>query len=82
MKFESKFGVGEVCYYNYNPRRGMQDQIVKIVGVSFTIEPTVSYICEFVDSDGRINRIQLSEPMLEGDPKFDQEAGYPEEELE
>ena len=83
MKFESKFGIGEICGYNENAFRGtkkMDDTLVKIVAVNFDIDGHVSYVIEQSGGLFGIQRIQSSETMLNGDPDFDQEAGcYPPE---
>ena len=78
MKFESKYGIGEVCIYNPNPKRGMSDAMVKILGVKFVVDSSPLYICEH-SCNGGVFRTEICESMLEGDPDFNQETGYPDD---
>lgn len=80
MKFESKFGVGEICGYGeYLVARGGQDQLVKVVAVTFGLDGCVEYMVELSNHIG-IGRISITEKQLNGDPDFDQDAGrYPSE---
>lgn len=83
MKFESKFGVGEVCIYNHesshNPdgvdKRTMPDELVKIIGVFFDLDGGVTYHGELMTKSAGIQRLQIHEGMLLGDDDFDQEEG-------
>lgn len=81
MKFESKYGLGEICVYggkqSPNESRQMRDQLVKIVSINFYLGSSTGYTVEYV-ADGVIERIQVLEDMLEGDPDFDQDNGYVE----
>lgn len=88
MKFESKFGLGEVCIYNhdvsYKPgsvdERTVTDILVKIVDITFNTQGIVYYTIELTTQAAGIQRLSVNENSLTGDPAFDQEAGeYPEE---
>lgn len=87
MKFESKFGLGEVCIYNdksnatYNSRREKYpDCLVKVIGVHFEFgsdEP--NYSVELPTTTGAIQVLRVNGCSLVGDGDFDQEAGrYPD----
>ena len=87
MKFESKFGIGEICTYgedvfkkarSENVAPHSSDHFAKVLAVNFE-ESGISYTCEISTIYG-VQRIQLTESSLKGDPDFDRELGYPEEE--
>ncbi|MES9841197.1 MAG: hypothetical protein ABW134_11645 [Candidatus Thiodiazotropha endolucinida] len=81
MNFESKIGIGEICGYNEEARRGnrrMEDVLVKVVAVTFD-SMGVHYTCEHIGGGFGVQRFTCYEPQLHGDPDFDQESGkYPE----
>ena len=82
MKFESKYGLGEICIYNEcksSKGREMKDVLVKITGIKFEIDGQVSYTCEYTTQHGLFFRMPIHENMLTGDPDFDQETGYPDD---
>lgn len=85
MKFESKYGIGEVCVYNEQPspcsqRRAVSELLVKIDCVMFD-DQGVKYQVENITGTGFIQKFVCSEKELVGDPEFDQDKGrYPEEE--
>jgi hypothetical protein len=77
MKFESKFGLGEIVCTHQTIRgdRIYQDALLKVIGLTFTLEGAPTYMARL--SEGHI--VTLMESELIGDPDFDQEAwGYPE----
>jgi hypothetical protein len=76
MKFESKFGIGEVVLTarRYRGSRVLQDQILVITAVVFQVGGEKAYYAR--TSDGFMCVFQETE--LIGDPDFDQDAGeYP-----
>lgn len=90
MKFESEFGLGEICIYNeYAVRKGtktgdeiMPDILVKIVGITFDMNREVCHTVEHIGSQFGMQRFTAAVTMLTGDPDFDQEKGeYPEDRL-
>lgn len=78
MKFESKFGVGEIVIRESHQNGKLaQERMMEVIAVLFGKENEVSYICEDTHNG---HRQQYCESMLVGDPDFDQEAGsYPKE---
>ena len=85
MKFESKLGVGEICIYNdeqYRGERRMPDLLVKVVAVTFDIGGSVGYLIEVANDKIGIQRIQVHESSLTGDPLFNQESGCYDKEVE
>ncbi len=82
MKFESKFGLGEICVYNEDQFRGnsinnrrMTDLLVKVVAVTFDMDGNATYTVELANDKIGIQRINVHEASLTGDPAFDQETG-------
>lgn len=82
MKFESRFGIGEVVCtaQNVSSDRAMMDIAVRVIGVAFYCGVTnktgdsCNYICRL--PNGTISSFLESE--LIGDPEFDQDIrGYP-----
>lgn len=77
MKFESKYGIGEMCSLeNTSRRKTGSDFIVKITGVMFNIDGRVAYM-------GRMDNglyQSFAECELKGDPEYDQETGYKDDE--
>lgn len=92
MKFESKYGVGEICIYNdeaaYRPNspantKQMPDVLVKIVCIAFDIDGSSNYTVEHIGNQFGMQRFSAGETLLTGDPDFDQETGlYAPEKLE
>lgn len=90
MKFESKFGVGEICVANEmhhgNPCSNRSnfrgERLVKIMSVIFsTGDPHPRYLVEIPLKDGGVQNAYANECDLTGDPEFDQDEGryHPEE---
>ena len=78
MKFESEFGLGEVCIYNADAKRGdseMRELLVKVVFVTFDLDGSVTYMVEQIGRNG-MQRFNTTGANLTGDPDFDQENGY------
>lgn len=75
MKFESKFGLGEIVIYQMS--RGdefLSDELLEVVGVAFD-RKVIAYTCR--RTDGSI--VHFEEAELIGDENFNQETGcYPE----
>lgn len=72
MKFESKFGLGEVCIVKIERGNRSYYELVRIVGVTFSVDGTTSY-------QGRLPSglaQWFHECELDGDPE------YPYQELE
>lgn len=81
MKFESKFGIGEICLINATEREGRKvpELMVKVAGVIFGGD-TTTYEVENITTSKHIQYFRMPENQLVGDPDFDQEAGcYPAE---
>ena len=78
MKFESKFGIGEIVCYEPHRREdrhvGAFDAMMEVQGVFFGMDGKVEYICRYPLSGLTAG---FSESQLIGDPDFDQENGYP-----
>ncbi len=85
MKFESKFGLGEICGYNEDAKKGdktMPDILVKVVQIVFDCDGQCNYTVEHIGSQFGIQRFMAAKSMLVGDPAFDQELGcYPPEDV-
>lgn len=74
MKFESKYGLGEiVSYTRYKNKVVVLDAMLEVIGVHFSVEG-IGYYCRGTNNIV----VHFAEEDLEGDPDFDQEAGcYP-----
>ena len=85
MKFESKFGIGEICGYNEDARRGdrkMDDVLVRVVSITFDINGDCTHLVEHIGSSFGVQRFPAAVYLLHGDPDFDQAAGcYPADKL-
>lgn len=86
MKFESKFGIGEIVIREHHKNGKMvgEDRMMEVIGVHFGKDTNgiveAVYVCE--DSSNG-HRQMYAEHMLVGDPDFDQETGkYPQDVLE
>lgn len=80
MKFESKFGIGEivVIHANVQNRRGGSDYLGEIFAITFGKDGDLAYQVE-VQYPAGMQRMSFAEHQLEGDPLFDQDTGcYPE----
>ena len=78
MKFESDFGLGEICTYNKGARHGenaLYEMFVKVVFVTFDLDGSVTYMVEHIGQYG-MQRFNTTGANLTGDPDFDQENGY------
>lgn len=90
MKFESKFGVGEICIVNemhygnpYSNRSNFRgERLVKIMSVIFSAgNPHPRYLVEIPLKDGGVQHAYVNEGELTGDPEFNQDEGrYPPDE--
>lgn len=78
MKFESKYGIGEVILTKQQIRGDkMHGEILaKIVGIVFDVDKKPIYACRIAQT-GYV--IHLNESEIIGDPDFDQEKGYTED---
>ena len=76
MKFESKFGVGEIVIYQPHER---MDALLEVQGIYFEINGNIRYICRYPGSGVTVD---FSENQLKGDPEFNQDSGYPVEKKE
>jgi tRNA G37 N-methylase Trm5 len=83
MKFETKFGIGEICIHDPFAGRDKEsspprDLLVKVVAIQIN-NAAITYICENILTNGHVEYINCHEKDLIGDPEFDQEKGcYPE----
>lgn len=77
MKFESKFGIGEIVLSKLTRRDGKicGDHMGEVIGVSFSPQG-VTYS---VRMSSHAHVVGFDEGELIGDDLFDQETGYPEE---
>lgn len=75
MKFESKFGLGEIVTHEMkNATEVVGDFLMEIVGIQIDRDKKFMYICRHTASDG--GQVALyHESELIGDPDFDQDAG-------
>lgn len=85
MKFESKFGVGEVVYYRMPKSRDSDsnvlsfDKIMEVIAIQFEKEGSITVVARLNDDTVR----GFKESELVGDLDFDQEKGeYPPEKRE
>lgn len=81
MKFESEFGLGEICRYNQadNAReaggRSLLELMVKVVFVTFDQTGDCTYMVEHAGHSFGMQRFNTTGESLTGDPDFDQEIG-------
>lgn len=73
MKFESKFGLGEIVLttLQHDTSRMFPDAAFKVHAVIFCVDGSTSYACRH--SDGR--SCQFAECELIGDPEYNQTSG-------
>jgi len=80
MKFESKFGIGEIVIRETHQNGKMvQERMMEVIGVNFGKSSSGSIACSYLCEDTQNGHRQFyDEPMLVGDPDFDQNKGkYP-----
>lgn len=77
MKFESKFGIGEIVIYEPHHRTDKDytpnDALLEVQAVLFGLDGKVDYICRY-PATGLTTA--FSESQLIGDTNFNQETGY------
>lgn len=77
MKFESKFGIGEIVAYEPHQRNDKEytpnDALLEVQGVYFGMDGKIEYICRYPATGVTTG---FSECQLIGDPDFSQETGY------
>ena len=77
MKFESKFGIGEIIAYEPRQRSDKEylpnDALLEVQGIYFGMDGKIEYICRYPSTGVTAG---FSESQLIGDPDFDQEIGY------
>lgn len=77
MKFESKFGIGEVVVYEPHHRTDKDytpnDALLEVQAICFGMDAKIDYICRYPATGMTTS---FSESQLFGDPDFDQETGY------
>ncbi len=83
MKFQSKFGLGEIVCTERKVREDIGklhlDQILKIIAITFDVAGVTTYVCRNAEHG---NTVVYFESELIGDPAYDQEKGaYPETDL-
>lgn len=83
MKYESEFGLGEICIYNaddYKRKRSLPDLLVKVVAVTIEMGGAIEYTIESITTENIVQRFRVSGVELTGDPDYDQVVGcYPHE---
>jgi len=71
MKFETKFGLGEIVYYTrLGHKTAKHDEFLEVVGIVFD-KNGVSYHCRYPQGITAV----FAEEELIGDPDFDQDKG-------
>lgn len=77
MKFESKFGIGEIVYKEWKKADGriVCDEYLEVVAIMFNRDKPV-IVCRYPNTG---TTVQFSESELTNDPDFDQKAGYSKE---
>ena len=77
MKFESRFGLGEIVAYEPHHRSDKayppSDALLEVQGVYFGLDGKIEYICRY---PGTGITTAFTESQLLGDPAFDQASGY------
>ena len=87
MKFESKFGLGEIVIINnkdelsYESRRiKLPELVAKVVAVIFELDGRIKYGIEIITKDHLVQHKYAYECELLGDPDYNQDLGkYPDE---
>ncbi len=70
MKFESKYGLNEVCIVENKRQERSKDMMAKIISVYFSADGEVSYVARL---DNGIMQ-HFMECELEGDPDYNEES--------
>jgi len=71
MKFETKFGLGEIVYYTrLGHKKAEHDEFLEVVAIAFD-KNGVSYYCRYPQGI----TTAFAEGELIGDPDFDQDKG-------
>lgn len=73
MKFESKFGIGEIVAYEPHDRGKPSGEFLEVQAVSFDIGGCINYLCRYPRTGVTV---YFHECQLIGDPDFNQETGY------
>lgn len=75
MKFESKFGIGEIVATKppKSTSRQIKDQLVEVIAITFDRENDITVHCRYPET-GLTHGFKESE--LDGDNDFNQETGY------
>lgn len=74
MKFESKYGIGEIVAYEPHRRNDKpNDELLEVQGIYFGMDNQVDYLCRYPRTGVTVS---FKESQLIGDPDFDQEKGY------
>lgn len=77
MKFESKYGIGEIVSYEPHQRTDKEfipnDALLEVQGVFFGMDGKIEYVCRYPATGLTTG---FSESQLIGDPEFNQETGY------
>lgn len=78
MKFETKFGIGEIVHFNPSTKNHrLNDELLKVVGIYIDADKSVRYVCQWPQTGFCAS---YTENQIKGDPDFNQEAGeYPED---
>ena len=80
MKFESKFGIGEIVAYEPHIRGGTEypplDALLEVQGIYFGMSGKIEYICRYPASGVTV---AFDGSQLIGDPDYCQETGYQKE---
>ena len=76
MKFESKFGIGEIVSKVWERGDGQRvhDELLEVVAIVFSRDKPV-IVCRYPQTG---TTVQFSESELTNDPDFSQEHGYGE----
>lgn len=77
MRFESKFGIGEIVAYEPHERADKEyrpnDSLLEVQAVIFGMDGKVDYLCRYPTTGVTVG---FSESQLVGDPDFDPKCGY------
>ncbi len=73
MKFDTKFGLGEiVCYDIKKNDEVISSEVLEIVGIYIDRDGKHSFICRYPSNGATV---AFTEQQLIGDPDFDQDTG-------
>jgi hypothetical protein len=78
MKFESKFGIGEIVIYRTHERADKSKNcpngaLLEVQGIYFGMDGETVYSCRYIGTGVTVG---FSESQLVGDPEFNQDSGY------